>query len=73
MKYLTGLTNEQFYAFMYSFLNSIYPLNDIIAYRAKTSTGSHQEYAEAREDGITNLLMARSSLFVSYSWEGVLP
>ena len=58
MKHLTGLTTEQFDA-LYSFLDSICPLDDIVAYRAKTSTGVCRD-KRGRDHKFTN----REKLFI---------
>ena len=58
MKYLTGLSTEQFDA-LYSFLDSIYPLDDIVAYRAKNTTGVRRD-KRGRDNKVTN----REKLFI---------
>ena len=58
MKYLTELSTEQFDA-LYSFLDSICPLDDIVAYKAKNTTGVRRD-KRGWDDKFTN----REKLFI---------
>ena len=60
MKYLTGLSAEQFDA-LYSFLDSICPLDDIVAYRAKNTIG-----VCCNKRGRDNKFTNREKLFICF-------